>query len=251
LSWRALVTPKPPDGVVRVKRDKACKEREAPEKALPSPPKPLPSASEPSLARAVFAVEADPTVITIQHWGRLLDGELFASSSSRLDWAVLLKPKHQHCAHESLSVTVHYRWHPQYSQTLRAARRVVGGREYFRCELPHGRTCELPSWMMDAAACARHAPGPSVASIEALVVLMRLLESVQSGDVDGTPVGGESKEATDEVDTRVRGQADASDAASAEPRDDQQGGGTATGDGARGPAARGRTTKRRREGRAR
>jgi hypothetical protein len=94
------VTPKRPDGVVREKKkERPCKEREAPEKAPPSAPKPLapkplPSASEPSLARAVFAVERDPTVITIQHWGRLLEGELFASSSSRLEWAVLLKRTH-------------------------------------------------------------------------------------------------------------------------------------------------------------
>jgi len=38
-------------------------------------------------------VVADPTVITAPHWGRLLDGELFASSS-RLDWALLLKRSH-------------------------------------------------------------------------------------------------------------------------------------------------------------
>jgi hypothetical protein len=76
--------------------DKPCREREAAE-PLPSPkppkPPPHPSTSEPSIARAPLVAADDPTVITALHWGRLLDGELFASSS-RLDWALLLKRSH-------------------------------------------------------------------------------------------------------------------------------------------------------------
>jgi hypothetical protein len=87
-SWRALVTPKPPDGVVRRKTEKPCKKSEPAEK-----PPPRLSAAEPSLALAALATPHDPTVITVKHWGRLLDGELFASSS-RLEWAVLLKRTH-------------------------------------------------------------------------------------------------------------------------------------------------------------
>jgi hypothetical protein len=41
----------------------------------------------------VLAIQDDPTVITIRHWGRLLDGELYALSS-RLQWSVLLKRTH-------------------------------------------------------------------------------------------------------------------------------------------------------------
>jgi hypothetical protein len=36
---------------------------------------------------------ADPGTLAAKHWGRLLEGELYASSS-RLDWAVLLKRTH-------------------------------------------------------------------------------------------------------------------------------------------------------------
>lgn len=32
----------------------------------------------------------DPTILTVAHWSRLLDGDLYAVSS-RIDWAVLLQ----------------------------------------------------------------------------------------------------------------------------------------------------------------
>ena len=49
--------------------------------ALPvAPPVPVP----------VPAVAVDPTVITVEHWSRILDGELLATSS-RVEWAGLLK----------------------------------------------------------------------------------------------------------------------------------------------------------------
>jgi hypothetical protein len=96
-SWRALVTPKPPDGVVRRKAEKPCKKQEpAAEKPLAAKPQPPPrpsAASEPSLTPSVLAIQEDPTVITVRHWGRLLEGELYALSS-RLEGSVLLKRTH-------------------------------------------------------------------------------------------------------------------------------------------------------------
>ena len=46
----------------------------------------------PSTARAIPLPRAleDPTTLTLKHWGRILEGELFATSS-RIDWAVLLQ----------------------------------------------------------------------------------------------------------------------------------------------------------------
>jgi hypothetical protein len=38
----------------------------------------------------VAVASDDPTIITIEHWRRLLDGELYAASS-RVEWAVLLR----------------------------------------------------------------------------------------------------------------------------------------------------------------
>ena len=61
------------------------------------PPRPSSTStpSPPTSARAPAASAAvdDPTVITVKHWSRLFDGDLYASSS-RLDWAVLLRRTH-------------------------------------------------------------------------------------------------------------------------------------------------------------
>jgi hypothetical protein len=38
----------------------------------------------------VVVAADDPTILTVAHWGRILDGELDAASS-RVEWAVLLR----------------------------------------------------------------------------------------------------------------------------------------------------------------
>ena len=127
-AWRHLVTPKPPASYARPAKRKPCKDSpDAPVPAKPSPPPPalppplsLPRETSPSgtpapasaLAEPVLSVAplardavvpvvpvvaavapvapaADPTVITVKHWNRLLEGELFAASS-RVDWQLLL-----------------------------------------------------------------------------------------------------------------------------------------------------------------
>jgi Putative transposase/Transposase zinc-binding domain len=106
-SWRALVTPKPPDGVARRKKEKPCASAPTtPSSAppaptpqanvLPSPPappaasaSPASTAPPPSVANAA-PIAIDATTITVKHWRRILDGELFATSS-RVDWAVLMQ----------------------------------------------------------------------------------------------------------------------------------------------------------------
>ena len=105
-AWRSLVTPKPPPGaVLRRDKTKSCKpckqeselrQRDDAPSPLPPPPTSTPSTpSTPSTAHTPSASAAadDPTVITVKHWGRLLDGDLYASAS-RLDWAVLLRRIH-------------------------------------------------------------------------------------------------------------------------------------------------------------
>ena len=140
-SWRALVTPKPPDGVARRKKLKACPKgtdaKASPTAKVPAtgapPPAPpavpahtpppvnangaanaftnvpnaLPSALAPTAlplaaaaallpmpappaVHAVPVAFTDPTVITVSHWNRILDGALYAASS-RVEWAVLLQ----------------------------------------------------------------------------------------------------------------------------------------------------------------
>jgi hypothetical protein len=120
-SWRALVTPKPPDGLARPKKSKPCTDAESdamasaapphsppPASSVPSrgapprdptetpanaPPSPaLASPSSASLAHAVPVAFGDPTILTVKHCNRILDGELFAMSSRvRVEEAVLLK----------------------------------------------------------------------------------------------------------------------------------------------------------------
>jgi len=55
--------------------------------AVTPAPHPTPGSSG---LRAVAVASDDPTIITIQHWRRLLDGELYAASS-RVEWALLLR----------------------------------------------------------------------------------------------------------------------------------------------------------------
>ena len=127
-SWRALVTPKPLDGGVRrKKKPKACgddAQASAPS-ASPAPPGPVPASitphpsandgaaappprapaaatavastmpepAAPPGAKALCAVAMasdDPTMITVAHWRRILDGELYAASS-RVEGALLLQ----------------------------------------------------------------------------------------------------------------------------------------------------------------
>jgi hypothetical protein len=118
-SWRALATPKPPLGLARPKKSKPCTDAETDAKAMahppPSPPpassapspgappmdrtqipalaSPSPALASPSSAspaHVVLVAFDDPTTITVKHWNRIIEGELFALSS-RVDWAVLLQ----------------------------------------------------------------------------------------------------------------------------------------------------------------
>jgi hypothetical protein len=56
----------------------------------------MPEPAAPPGAKALCAVAMasdDPTMITVAHWRRILDDELYAASS-RLEWAVLLRRTH-------------------------------------------------------------------------------------------------------------------------------------------------------------
>ncbi|WP_438042447.1 methyltransferase domain-containing protein [Sorangium sp. So ce128] len=90
-SWRSLVTPKPPS---RSAKSEPCAGH-APLPAAPASPAPAspcapPALSARSLAHAEPTVRVEPTLISVLHWGRLLDGELFATSRY-VEWAVLMK----------------------------------------------------------------------------------------------------------------------------------------------------------------
>jgi hypothetical protein len=96
-TFRPLVTPKPPADCTRLAKKKACEHAKADEKAPAHEPTKAPKQTE-NEAAALPAVSllsptpdvVMPTSITVAHWGRLLDGELFAESR-RIDWHLLLR----------------------------------------------------------------------------------------------------------------------------------------------------------------
>jgi hypothetical protein len=118
-SWRPLVTPKPPPHAAKHNPKHDAHALSAP--ASPSPPKPSapspttpkpkapetaplalpasailaphalsPGLTEPVAETALPSVHFEATTLTVQHGGRLLHGELFATTRT-LEWAVLMK----------------------------------------------------------------------------------------------------------------------------------------------------------------
>ncbi|XXT92998.1 transposase [Sorangium sp. So ce764] len=77
-SWRSLVTPRPP---ARAAKSEPCAGHAllpaAPAPASPAPASPCapPALSARSLAHAEPTVRVEPTLISVLHWGRLLEGE--------------------------------------------------------------------------------------------------------------------------------------------------------------------------------
>ncbi len=86
-----------------------------------------------------------------------------------------------HNAHRFEIVTVYYRWHPLYGQSLRVQKRqrFPGGEQVF-VQLEGGATCGLPAWMVSST-CAAFVIGPSLIATEALRELRDLLSVLPSG----------------------------------------------------------------------
>jgi hypothetical protein len=83
-----------------------------------------------------------------------------------------------HSAHEIKRVTIWYRWHPFYGQTVRMLRaRNKDGDQCIRCELPDGTTATIPAWMTDAETCAQMSAGEPAIGLAALVELRSFLDS--------------------------------------------------------------------------
>ena len=83
-----------------------------------------------------------------------------------------------HDAYISDRVTIHYRWHALQGVPLQCRRRH--GPTYLECELPDGTSALVPTWMIDAVACARFSSGAPLVSLEALEHLRTLLDSLRS-----------------------------------------------------------------------
>ena len=86
-----------------------------------------------------------------------------------------------HNAHVFANVTVHYRWHALCGVQLQCRRRFGGSDgDYLDCELPDGAGALIPTWMTDPVACAEFTFGAPMASLEALVELRSLLDSMRA-----------------------------------------------------------------------
>jgi len=84
-----------------------------------------------------------------------------------------------HTAHHFETVTIYYRWHPLFGQTLRVRKHMKNRRgEHIFCELPDGTICSLPKWMFSPD-CMRLSLGRPVISVEALVELRDVLTTLR------------------------------------------------------------------------
>ena len=86
-----------------------------------------------------------------------------------------------HNAHHFVeTVTIYYRWHPLFGQSLRVCRREKKRRgEYISYQLPDGTICSLPAWMFSPAECAQFSLGSPLIAVEALVQLRDVLDALQ------------------------------------------------------------------------
>src|SRR5215470_6492880 len=82
-----------------------------------------------------------------------------------------------HNAHLFETVTVYYRWHPLFGQSLRVCRRRW--KDNTVCQLPDNTALCIPSWMLSPE-CARLSAGPPQISVDALMQLRHLLSSCNS-----------------------------------------------------------------------
>src|SRR5271157_6295556 len=101
-------------------------------------------------------------------------------------------------------VTVYYRWHPLYGQSLPVRRRqkFSYGEQVF-VELESGATCAVPTWMLSAT-CAAFLLGPPLIATGALRELRDLLSALPSGlECDKALLKLPPKEGRNEVSAEV------------------------------------------------
>ena len=105
-----------------------------------------------------------------------------------------------HNAYVSERVTIHYRWLALYGVSLECERRVsLPDGEYLHCVLPDGAMGAIPVWMTDAVACAEFSAGDPLASVEALVALRTLLDSLRSSRSAGEGTVGDNEKSHEEA----------------------------------------------------
>jgi len=95
-------------------------------------------------------------------------------------WHLAIQSHNAHHFGKSEIVTVYYRWHPLYGQSLpvHKRRRFPYGEVVF-VQTEGGATCALPAWMLSAT-CAGFIVGPPLIATSALRELRDLLSALPS-----------------------------------------------------------------------
>ena len=103
-------------------------------------------------------------------------------------------------AHLSETVTVYYRWHPHFGQSLRVyERKRERTGERMVCKLADNSTLAIPVWMLSSD-CMQLMLGPRQISVEALLELRCLLSSLQTtSDCDKASLTPTCEEQVDEA----------------------------------------------------
>ena len=103
------------------------------------------------------------------------------SAPERMRQSSCPRPSNQsHNAHDFETVTVYYRWHPLFRQTLRFHKRMKDrhGERIF-CELPDGTICSLPAWMFQLD-CLHFSLRRPMVSVAAMAVLRDLIGALRT-----------------------------------------------------------------------
>ena len=105
-----------------------------------------------------------------------------------------------HNAYVSERVTIHYRWLALHGVSLECERRVsLPDGEYLHCVLPDGAMGAIPVWMTDPVACARFSSGDPQVSVEALLDLRALLDSLRTSRTAGEGAVGDNEKSHEEA----------------------------------------------------
>lgn len=85
-----------------------------------------------------------------------------------------------HSAHHFETVTVYYRWHPLFGQSLRVRQRKKDHHgEWIVCQLIDDTSLSIPAWMLSPD-CTQFTLGPPQIGIAALLELRDLLSALQA-----------------------------------------------------------------------
>lgn len=91
-----------------------------------------------------------------------------------------LQANQSHNAHHFEMVTVYYRWHPLFGQSLPVQKRQKDRHgDYIFVRLPNDTTCGLPKWMFSSE-CAEFVIGSPVIAVDALLELRDLLSVLRA-----------------------------------------------------------------------